>query len=226
VRNCDMASLQPLAANPGERQSRPGSALAGDLWMIDHAGSTVLRCRCLGAFATGMRLCVPAGYGVAVGQRYELRGCVPGEHPSAVAPAIVASWVTVVQTQNMTDEDGDRLDVGVLIRSNPRRSAPRPVASRGACLTSGDRAAFRVAGRHWKLHLRLVGPERVTDESHIRKHMMEVLCHKNAPRSRLAGRRSFTISQAQHACAHRRLRVWGAIGNGHTTSLWQGVGSR
>ena len=154
-----MAGIQPMAANPGERQPGPGSALAGDLWMIDHAGSTVLRCRCLTASATGMRLCVPAGYGVAVGQRYELRGRVPGEHPPAVLRAIVASWVTVVQTQNMTDEDGDRLDVGVAtdpVEPTPL-CTPRPVASRGVCPTSCARAAFHIAGRHWTLPA-TVGP--------------------------------------------------------------------
>jgi hypothetical protein len=154
-----MVGFQPMAANPGERPQGPGSALTGDLWMIDHAGSTVLRCRCLEASATGMRLCVPAGYGVAVGQRYELRGRVPGEHPSALLRAILASWVTVVQTQNMTDEDGDRLDVGVavdLVEPTPM-CAPRPVASRSVCPTSCDRAAFHSAGRHWKLPA-TVGP--------------------------------------------------------------------
>jgi hypothetical protein len=159
VRNYDMAGFQPLAANPGKRQPGPGSALAGDLWMIDHAGSTVLRCRCLEASTTGMRLCVPAGYGVTVGQRYELRGCVPGEHPSAVTPAIVASWVTVVQTQSMTDEDGDRLDVGVaadLVEPTPMW-APRPVTSRGVCPTSANRAAFHIVGHHRKLSA-TVGP--------------------------------------------------------------------
>ncbi len=159
MRNYDMAGFQPLAANPGERRPGPDSALAGDLWMIDHAGSTVLRCRCLEASATGMRLCVPAGYGVAVGQRYELRGRVPGEHPPAVLRAIVASWVTVVQTQNMTDEDGDRLDVGVaadLVEATPV-CTPRPVTSRGVCPASGDRAAFHIAGRHRKLSA-TVGP--------------------------------------------------------------------
>ena len=148
-----MVGFQPMAVNPGEHQQGPGSALAGDLWMIDHAGSTVLRCRCLQASATGMRLCVPAGYGVAVGQRYELRGRVPGEHPPAVLRAIVASWVTVVQTQNMTEADRDRLDVSVAadpVRPTPL-CTPRPVASRSVCPTSCDRAAFRSAGRHWKL---------------------------------------------------------------------------
>jgi hypothetical protein len=159
VRNYDMARFQPLAANPGERQPGPDAAFAGDLWMIDHAGSTVLRCRCLEASATGMRLCVPAGYGVAVGQRYELRGRVPGEHPPAVLRAIVASWVTVVQTQNLTDEDGGRLDVGVaadLVEPTPMW-APRPVTSRGVRPTSCDRAAFHIAGRYRKLSA-TVGP--------------------------------------------------------------------
>jgi hypothetical protein len=154
-----MAGFQPLAANPRERQRGPDSALAGDLWMIDHAGSTVLRCRCLEASATGMRLCVPAGYGVAVGQRYELRGRAPGEHPPAVLRAIVASWVTVVQTQNMTEEDGGRLDVGVavdLVEPTPR-CAPRPVASRGVRPTSCARAAFHIAARHKKVRA-TVGP--------------------------------------------------------------------
>ena len=153
-----MVGIPPMAANPGERQQGPGAALAGDLWMIDHAGSTVLRCRCLAASATGMRLCVPAGYGVAVGQHYELRRRVPGERP-AVLRAIAASWVTVVQTQSMTDENGERLEVGVavdMVEPTPM-CAPRPVASGSVRPTSCDRAAFHIAGRHWQLPA-TVGP--------------------------------------------------------------------
>ena len=149
----ERTGFQPRAANPAERPSGSGSTCAGDLWMIDHAGSTVLRCLCLEASATGMRLCVPAGYGVAVGQRYELRGLVPGEHPPTIWPAVATSWVTVVQTQTMSDEDRDRLEVGVavdLVEPAPI-GAPRPVASRSVCPTSSDRAAFRSAGRHRKL---------------------------------------------------------------------------
>lgn len=84
-----MAGFQPVAANPGERPQGPGAALAGDLWMIDHAGSTMLRCRRLEASGAGMRLCVPAGYGVAVGQRYELRGRGSG---SIRRPCCRPSW--------------------------------------------------------------------------------------------------------------------------------------
>lgn len=74
-------------------------------------------------------------------------------------PAIVASWVTVVQTQEMTDEDEDRLDVSVavdLVEPTPM-CAPWPVASRSVCPTSCDRAAFRSTRRHVK-HSAAVGP--------------------------------------------------------------------
>jgi hypothetical protein len=204
VRNYEMVRFQPMAANLGERQQGPSPAIAGGLWMIDHAGSTVLRCRCLNAPATGMRLCVPAGYGVAVGQRYELRGRVPGERPPTVLRAIVASWVTVVQTQNMTEEDGDRLDVGVavdLVEPTPM-CAPRPVASRSVGPASCDQAALHIAGRHGKLPA-TVGPgachrREVTLGSTSWRYMP---CHENAPRSWLADRPLFTVTPTKHACA-------------------------
>ncbi len=109
------AGTQPTSRRLGERQPEVRTALSGDLWMIDHNGATVLRCRCLAASATRMRLCVPVGYGVAVGQRYELSARGAGENPFSPLRATVTSWVTVVQTQRMTGEDPDRIDVGVTV---------------------------------------------------------------------------------------------------------------
>jgi len=83
--------------------------------MVDHNGATVLRCRCLAVSATRLRLCVPAGYGVAVGQRYELSVRGSGDNPLSLLRAIATCWVTVVQTQNMNDEDPDRIDVAVVV---------------------------------------------------------------------------------------------------------------
>jgi len=100
---------------PGAHRSDVHTALSGDLWMVDHNGTTVLRCRCLAVAATRMRLCVPAGYGVAAGQRYELSARGAGENPCSPSRARVTFWVTVVQTQNMTDEAPDRLDVAVAV---------------------------------------------------------------------------------------------------------------
>jgi hypothetical protein len=105
--------------------------LSGDLWMVDHNGATVLRCRCLAVSATRMRLCVPAGYGVAVGQRYELSARGAGELPFSVLRAVGKFGVTVVQTQNMTHEDADRIEVGVAvdpIEPTPICSLPGPSA--------------------------------------------------------------------------------------------------
>jgi hypothetical protein len=78
-----------------------------------------------------MRLCVPAGYGVAVGQRYELSARGAGESPFSPLRSVVTFWVTVVQTQRMSDKDIDRIDVGVAvdqIEPMPIRGLPRPLA--------------------------------------------------------------------------------------------------
>ncbi len=109
------AAAQSTMARSGEHPSGAHTALSGDLWMVDHNGATVLRCWCLAVSATRMRLCVPAGYGVAVGQRYELSARGAGENPFSPRRAIVSFWVTVVQTQSMTDEDPDRIDVAVAV---------------------------------------------------------------------------------------------------------------
>ena len=86
-----------------------------DLWMIDHHGSTVLRCRCMEVSKNGMRLRVPLGYGVAEGQRYELRSHLPGT-PSRTTLGLVGSrWATVVRTQLCLDENEDHVDVGVVL---------------------------------------------------------------------------------------------------------------
>ena len=128
------ASPPPTAERSGERQPEVRTALSGDLWMIDHNGATVLRCRCLAVSATRMRLCVPAGYGVAVGQRYELGARRPGEHSFSPLHAVATFWVTVVQTQCMTDGDFGRIDVGVAvdqIEPTPSYSLSRSRAANG-----------------------------------------------------------------------------------------------
>ncbi len=125
------AAAQPTMARSGEHPSGVHTALSGDLWMIDHNGATVLRCRCLAVSATRMQLCVPAGYGVAVGQRYELSARGPGEPLASLSRAIVTFWGTVVQMQSTTDEDPDRIDVDVAvdqIEPSPIPSHPRPLA--------------------------------------------------------------------------------------------------
>jgi hypothetical protein len=125
------AGSPPTPARSSAHLAEVRPALSGDLWMVDHNGATVLRCRCLAVSATRMRLCVPAGYGVAVGQRYELSARRAGENPFSPLRAIVTFWVTVVRTQNMTDDDADRIEVGVAVdqlEPTPMYSLPRPLA--------------------------------------------------------------------------------------------------
>ncbi len=98
-----------------ERRFEPRKPVLCDLWMIDHCGSTVLRCRCVEMSNNGMRLQVPLGYGVAEGQRYELRSHLPGLPPKASLGLVASRWATVVRTQLLLDEHGDRLEVGVVL---------------------------------------------------------------------------------------------------------------
>ena len=74
------AAGQSAMPHTGAPPSDVHAGLSGELWMVDHEGATVLRCRCLAVSATRMRLCVPVGYGVAVGQRYELSARGTGEN--------------------------------------------------------------------------------------------------------------------------------------------------
>lgn len=86
-----------------------------DLWMIDHHGGTVLRCRCMDASRNGMRLRVPLGYGVAEGQRYELRSHLPGSRSAATLGIVGSRWATVVRTQLVVGHGEDHLDVGLVL---------------------------------------------------------------------------------------------------------------
>lgn len=100
-----------------ERRGEPRSDAAGNLWMIDHQGATVFRCACLDMSPHGMRLRVPLGYGVAEGQRYELRSHLPGRTPISVLGVIGSRWGTVARTRVCVD--GDCLDVGLVLDTSP-----------------------------------------------------------------------------------------------------------
>ena len=108
----------PVALAPSpvlERRFESRRPVFCDLWMIDHYGSTVLRCRCTEVSANGMRLRVPLGYGVAEGQRYELRSHLPGTPPKTSWGVVGSRWATVVRTQVLLEENEDSLDIGVVL---------------------------------------------------------------------------------------------------------------
>ncbi len=99
----------------GERRFEQREPVLSDLWMIDHYGSTVLRCRCVEASPNGMRLRVPLGYGVAEGQRYELRSHLPGSRCATTLGLVGSRWATVVRTRLCIDDGTDHLDVGMVL---------------------------------------------------------------------------------------------------------------
>jgi hypothetical protein len=84
------------------------------LWLIDHEGETVLRCHCIEGSGSGMRLRVPLGYGIAEGQRYELRSHLPGTRPVEGFGLIGSRWATVVRTDVCTAANEHHLEVGVV----------------------------------------------------------------------------------------------------------------
>ncbi len=98
-----------------ERRVETRRPVACDLWMIDHYGSTVLRCRCLEMSKNGMRLRVPLGYGVAEGQRYELCSHLPGAPKRACLGLTGSRWASVIRTQLCLDGNDDHVDVGVVL---------------------------------------------------------------------------------------------------------------
>lgn len=85
------------------------------LWMVDHEGTTVLPCQCVNRSVRGMCLRVPLGYGVAEGQRYELRSHLPGQHPAPTFGVVGSRWATVIWTHVELDGQSDHLNVGVVL---------------------------------------------------------------------------------------------------------------
>lgn len=98
-----------------DRRFEPRQLVSADLWMIDHAGETVLRCRCIDVSESGLRLRVPLGYGVAEGQRYELRSHLPGAVSGGGFGVIARRKATVVRTQLHLGGGEDHLEVGVVL---------------------------------------------------------------------------------------------------------------
>ena len=118
--NAEALDMFSQAGVLSERRAEPREPITGTLWMIDHNGSTVLRCQCVESSANGMRLRVPLGYGIADGQRYELRSRLPGGQSTEGFGIVGSRWATVVRTQVCVHDEDDHLDVGVLLDTADR----------------------------------------------------------------------------------------------------------
>lgn len=104
-----------------ERRAEHRDQIIGNLWMIDSTTSTVLRCQCVDASKRGMRLRVPAGYGVSEGQQYELSSHLPGQSSPPGLGLMVSRHAVVVRTEITPSDDEYDVDVGVVLA--PSRTA-------------------------------------------------------------------------------------------------------
>lgn len=87
-----------------------------DLWLIDNHSQTVLRCRTNDISDAGLHASAPIGFGLAVGQRYELR-IANGESTRGRSAHLGKSlgYGTVIRTE-MHVGDGPTDRVGFAVR--------------------------------------------------------------------------------------------------------------
>ncbi|MEW6251650.1 MAG: hypothetical protein AB1716_13475 [Planctomycetota bacterium] len=98
------------------RTDQPDERPSNEVWLLDHAGDTALSCQCVEAAHDRMRLLVPVGYGLAVGQEYELRETL------RVADAEPHGGKGRVRIAGLRRTSGERLDVeAVRITAAARR---------------------------------------------------------------------------------------------------------
>ncbi|MCK6457322.1 MAG: PilZ domain-containing protein [Phycisphaerae bacterium] len=81
-----------------------------DVWLLDLEGLTVLRCQTDDIGQGGLHATVPIGFGLAVGQRYELR---LRSHADGAPTPRGAGWSacygTIIRTRLLTSGDQHRL---------------------------------------------------------------------------------------------------------------------
>lgn len=90
--------------------------LACDVWLIDLASETVVRCKTDDVSDAGLYATSPVGYGLAIGQRYEVRiasSALAGKASPDLAPSL--GYATVVRTQLEVGR-GDPHRIGFALR--------------------------------------------------------------------------------------------------------------
>jgi hypothetical protein len=102
-----------LSSDAAERSPFSNDDALGYMWLLTHAGSTVLGCRCLESSRDRVRLELPPGYGIAVGQEYELRPKSPDETSMERMPEswLGCAFVRIVSARERQKDGVGRLDV-------------------------------------------------------------------------------------------------------------------
>jgi hypothetical protein len=112
----DRWGIHPSRAARLDKRDYSRRKLSCDLWLIHAPSQCVFRCKTDDISDAGLHATAPIGYGLAVGQRYELR-IAQLEHARAMSAPLARSlgYATVVRTEMHVH--GDRLDrVGFAVR--------------------------------------------------------------------------------------------------------------
>lgn len=75
------------------------------LWLTDVLGETVLHCRCTNLSAGGIHAIAPVGYGLAVGQRYELRLSPSEDRNGSLLVGDSLGYATIIRTRLRANSD-------------------------------------------------------------------------------------------------------------------------
>lgn len=112
----------PVAPVKTDRRTHRRRDIARDLWLTDMRGQTRVNCHCRNISAGGMYADAPVGYGLAVGQRYEL--CFGGdqERPRSLLMGNSLGYATVIRTQVRPAGDDDA--VGLALRFDAPKYLP------------------------------------------------------------------------------------------------------
>ncbi len=102
----DRWGLGPGHADKRDKREYSRRPVACDVWLIDAASQSVLRCKSNDISDAGLRALAPIGFGLAVGQRYEVR--IAASDISGAMSAHLATplgFGTVIRTEIRTGED-------------------------------------------------------------------------------------------------------------------------
>lgn len=90
-----------------DRRSHPRQALDHEIWLLDPMTLMVFRCRALNISETGLLASAPASFGLAVGQRYEVRIAPHVSNQLARHQTVSLGYVTVIRSRHGTSPRPD-----------------------------------------------------------------------------------------------------------------------
>ena len=96
----DQWGLLPHGLDHQERRSYSRRPAQCDLWLIDVAAQTIIRCKTDDVSDAGLHATSPLGYGLAIGQRFEAR--IAETEPAQAASAFLApslGYATVIRIE-------------------------------------------------------------------------------------------------------------------------------